>query len=216
MRAHTETYDRIGDVRDLGARPRVAAGRRRRRASGSSSPPDEATLIVSVPTDVPPQVAWEFITKPGQRMSWQPWVTEVTIKGATGGRRGPGSANHCRHGKDAVVEEILDWRPYDYVTDRTVLDTPTGPIKLLHTVEFEPTTTGTTIHFRYRRPEDQAGEGAHEDDRAGVWSGPPVGRAQSLSPSSTPSSRPARPAALRSPSSRGRSRTGRSPGSSHW
>ena len=36
----------------------------------------------------------------------------------------PGSANHCMHGKDAVVEEILDWRPYDYVTDRTILDTP--------------------------------------------------------------------------------------------
>ena len=56
------------------------------------------------------------------------------------------------HGKDAVVEEILDWRPYDYVTDRTVLETPSGPIKLLHTVEFEPTTAGTTIHFRYAAP----------------------------------------------------------------
>jgi hypothetical protein len=33
-----------------------------------------------------------------------------------------------------------------------VLDTPTGPIKLLHTVEFEPTTQGTTIHFRYAPP----------------------------------------------------------------
>ena len=85
-------------------------------------------------------------------MSWQPWVTEVTIQGATGGRRGPGSANHCMHGKDAVVEEILDWRPYDYVTDRTVLDTPSGPIKVLHTIEFEPVTTGTLIHIRFAAP----------------------------------------------------------------
>jgi hypothetical protein len=53
------------------------------------------------------------------------------------------------HGKDAVIEEILDWRPFDYVTDRTVLATPSGPVKVLHTVEFEPTTAGTTIHFRY-------------------------------------------------------------------
>jgi len=82
-------------------------------------------------------------------MSWQPWVTEVDVKGATGGRRGVGSANHCMHGRDAVVEEILDWRPFDYVTDRTILDTPTGPVKVLHTVEFEPTVAGTTIHFRY-------------------------------------------------------------------
>jgi hypothetical protein len=148
MREHTETYDRIGDVRcwvhDLEQRWQEEEARGRVFVS-----PEESILVVSVPTGVPPQVAWEFVTKPGQRMSWQPWVTEVTEVGATGGRRGPGSANHCMHGKDAVIEEILDWRPYDYVTDRTVLATPSGPVRVLHTVEFEPTTTGTTIHFRY-------------------------------------------------------------------
>ena len=148
MREHIETYDRIGDVlvwvHDLERRWQEEEARGRVFVS-----PEESILVVSVPTAVPPQVAWEFVTKPGQRMTWQPWVTEVTLKGATGGRRGPGSANHCMHGKDAVIEEILDWRPYDYVTDRTVLATPSGPVKVLHTVEFEPTPTGTTIHFRY-------------------------------------------------------------------
>jgi uncharacterized protein YndB with AHSA1/START domain len=114
--------------------------------------PEDAFVTVTVPTKVPPQVAWEFLTKPGQRMTWQPWVTEVTINGATGGRRGPGSANHCMHGKDAVIEEILDWRPYDYVTDRTILATPDGPLRVLHTIELEPTTTGTTIHMRFAAP----------------------------------------------------------------
>jgi uncharacterized protein YndB with AHSA1/START domain/class 3 adenylate cyclase len=151
MREHTETYEKIGDVRvwalDLERRWQEEEARGRVFVS-----PEESVLVVSVPTDVPPQVAWEFITKPGQRMSWQPWVTSVVVEGATGGRRGPGSANHCMHGKDAAVEEILDWRPFDYVTDRTVLDAPGGPIKLLHTIEFEPTTAGTTIHFRYGPP----------------------------------------------------------------
>ena len=105
-----------------------------------------------MPTRVPPQVAWEFLTRPGQRMSWQPWVTEVTVRGTTGGRRGVGSANHCMHGKDAVIEEVLDWRPYDYVTDRTILETPDGPLRVLHTIELEPTTTGTTIHMRFAAP----------------------------------------------------------------
>jgi hypothetical protein len=148
MREHTETYDRIGDVpgwaHDLERRWQEEEARGRVWVS-----PEESILIVSAPTGVPPQVAWDFVTKPGQRMTWQPWVTEVTVKGTTGGRRGPGSANHCMHGKDAVIEEILDWRPYDYVTDRTILGTPSGPVKVLHTIEFEPTTEGTTIHFRY-------------------------------------------------------------------
>jgi hypothetical protein len=151
MRQHTETYDRIGDVpawtHDLERRWLEEEARARVFVT-----PEESILSVSVPTSVPPQVAWEFLTRPGQRMSWQPWVTEVTIKGATGGRRGPGSANHCMHGKDAVIEEILDWRPYDYVTDRTILATPGGPVKVLHTIELEPGPDGTTIHLRFAAP----------------------------------------------------------------
>ncbi len=151
MIANTETYDRIGDVPgwvlDLERRWQEEEARGRVFVT-----PEAASVVVSIPTDVPPQVAWEFLTKPGQRMSWQPWVTQVAIEGATGGRRGVGSSNHCMHGKDAVVEEILDWRPYDYVSDRTILDAPSGPIKVLHTIEFEPTTTGTTIHMRFGPP----------------------------------------------------------------
>jgi uncharacterized protein YndB with AHSA1/START domain len=151
MREHTETYDRIGDVpawaHDLERRWQEEEARGRVLVSA-----EESILTLSVPTKVPPQLAWEFLTKPGQRMSWQPWVTDVTIEGATGGRRGVGSSNHCMHGKDAVIEEILDWRPYDYVTDRTILDAPGGPVKIPHTIEFEPTTAGTTIHFRFGAP----------------------------------------------------------------
>jgi uncharacterized protein YndB with AHSA1/START domain len=151
MRENVETYDRIGDVRcwvhDLERRWQEEEARGRVRVTA-----EEAILDMAVPTEVPPQLAWEFLTKPGQRMSWQPWVTEVAIEGAPGGRRGLGSANHCRHGKDAVVEEILDWRPYDYVTDRTIIDTPSGPVKVLHTIELEPIASGTIIHLRFAAP----------------------------------------------------------------
>ena len=150
MREHSETYDRIGGVpawaHDLERRWQEEEARGRVRVS-----PEDAFVTVSVPAKVPQQVAWEFLTKPGQRMTWQPWVTEVAVQ-ATGGRRGPGSANHCMHGKDAVVEEILDWRPYDYVTDRTTLATPEGPLRVLHTIELEATPTGTTIHMRFAAP----------------------------------------------------------------
>lgn len=149
---HVETYDEIGDVplwvHDLERRWQEEEARVRVRVA-----PGETMLDLSVETIVAPQTAWEFLTKPGQRMSWQPWVTSVEIKGATGGRRGPGSANHCMHGEDAVVEEILDWRPYEYVTDMTILETPGGLVKVPHTIEFEPTDTGTTIHFRFGPPD---------------------------------------------------------------
>ncbi len=152
MRSITESYERIGDVscwaHDLERRWQEEEEARARVFVR----PEDSILNLSIPTAVPPQVAWEFLTKPGQRMSWQPWVTGVTVSGTTGGRRGVGSTNHCMHGKDAVVEEILDWRPYDYLSDRTIIATPTGPLTLLHTIELEPTTAGTTIHMRFAAP----------------------------------------------------------------
>jgi hypothetical protein len=56
------------------------------------------------------------------------------------------------HGKDAVIEEILDWRPYDYLTEQTTMDTPQGPVKFLTSLEFEPSTRGTIVHFRFAAP----------------------------------------------------------------
>ena len=179
--------------------------------------PDASILTVTVPTNVPPQVAWEFLTKPGQRMSWQPWVTEVEIKGATGGRRGPGSANHCMHGKDAVIEEILDWRPYDYVTDRTVLATPAGPLKLLHTdrARAEPDRHDDPHAVcGARRPSGSRRAGQHVADAYGE-----ALRVQHPGPR--------RPARRRGRGSRGgprpragaggaRGRAARCPGCSHW
>ena len=173
MLPHTETYDRIGDVpawaHDLGRRWQEEEDRARVYIS-----PEGSMFELTLPTTVPPQVAWDFLTRPGQRMSWQPWVTEVEIRGATGGRRGIGSANHCMHGKDAVVEEILDWRPYDYVTDRTILDTPAGPLKLLHMIEFEPTTSADHHPHALGAAQGQARPGVRPGDRGRLRAGPPV------------------------------------------
>ena len=38
-----------------------------------------------------------------------------------------GTTNHCVHGKDAVVEEILDWRPPEYFTVNSLLPIPNAP-----------------------------------------------------------------------------------------
>lgn len=151
MRPYDDTYEGIGEVPawalDLARRWQEEEERARVFVT-----PEQAMLDVQVETSAPPQVAWEFLTAPERRMAWQPWVTGVDVKGAPGGRRGVGGANHCSHGKDAVIEEIVDWRPYDYLSDWTVLQTPGGLLRLLHTVELEPIPTGTRIHMRFAPP----------------------------------------------------------------
>jgi uncharacterized protein YndB with AHSA1/START domain len=147
----TETYEVIGDVKgwvhDLDRRWDEEESRQRIRVE-----PDASVFTVSVPVSAPPQLAWEFVTLPGRRRGWQAGVTDVLVFDARGGRRGVGATNHCMHGTDAIVEEILDWRPYDYLTDRTTMNTPAGPLKMISTLELEPTTTGTVVHFRFAAP----------------------------------------------------------------
>jgi hypothetical protein len=89
-------------------------------------------------TCAPPQLAWEFVTQPGRRLGWQAGTTEIIVSNDQGGRRGVGTTNHCMHGKDAAIEEIVDWRPYDYLTEWTTMGTPMGPVRFLSTVEFDP------------------------------------------------------------------------------
>ncbi|HEY8772082.1 MAG TPA: DUF2652 domain-containing protein [Candidatus Limnocylindria bacterium] len=146
-----ETYEHVGQVptwiHDLERRWQEEESRQRVYVSA-----DDAAFGVSIPTSAPPQVAWEFLTVPGRRAGWQAGVTDVLLANSTGNRRGVGATIHCMHGAEAVVEEILDWRPYDYWSNRSTINTPTGPMKMLATVELEATTSGTTIHFRYAAP----------------------------------------------------------------
>ena len=155
MRAARETYEHIGEVsvwvHDLNqrwmeeeARTRVIVDER------------EAVFRFDTPTSAPPQVVWEFMTAPGKRLGWQFGVTGVEVT-ATGNRRGVGATNHCLHGGAASIEELLDWRPYDYYTYRNTVPSPMGAVTFLTTVELEPSAAGTIVHYRFASPQTDEG-----------------------------------------------------------
>jgi class 3 adenylate cyclase/uncharacterized protein YndB with AHSA1/START domain len=150
LRSHVETYEHVGEVpgwiHDLDRRWQEEEQRQRVIVSAA-----DAAYTLDTHTTAPPQIIWEFITAPGRRTAWQHGVTDVIVE-AKGNRRGVGATNHCMHGKDAVIEEILDWRPYDYLTDRSTMNTPAGRVTFLSTMEIEPTTGGTIIHLRFAPP----------------------------------------------------------------
>ncbi len=150
MRLTSETYEHIGNVsvwvHDLELRWQEEEARTRVFVDR-----DEAVYEAEAPTSAPPQVAWEFVTTPGRRVSWQLGVTGVEVI-APGNRRGVGATNHCAHGEGVSIEELLDWRPHDYFTFRNTVPTPMGPVTFLVTTEFEPTPGGTIIHERFAPP----------------------------------------------------------------
>jgi hypothetical protein len=105
MRASSETYEHIGAVpvwvHDLGRRWQEEESRTRVIVDER-----QAVYGFDTPTSAPPQIVWEFVTPPGRRITWQLGVTGVELT-ATRNRRGVGATNHCMHGKDASIEEIL-------------------------------------------------------------------------------------------------------------
>ena len=98
----------------------------------------------------PRQTVWEHFTVPGLRQKW--WPADAVIEISGNRRRGVGTENHCMHGKDAIVEEVLDWRPFDYLTVNTLLPVPGAP-KIMMTHAFQDRTNGGThLEMRVARP----------------------------------------------------------------
>ncbi|MFE5673148.1 DUF2652 domain-containing protein [Agromyces sp. NPDC056523] len=147
-----ERYEDLGTVavwvHDLERRWREEEDRIRVRVDER----DERSHI-DLATSAPASVAWEFATAPGRRLVWQEGLSALHAQ-SVGNRRGVGTITHCEHGTSTIVEEVLDWHPYDYVTLRSTMPTPLGPVRLVTTTELEPTPDGgTIIHYRIGSPE---------------------------------------------------------------
>src|SRR3954454_2183738 len=75
MRPMNEAFEGVGEVASW-AHDLERRWQDEEAAARVMVDPADAVVDISVLAAVPPQVCWEFLTKPGQRMSWQPWVTE--------------------------------------------------------------------------------------------------------------------------------------------
>ena len=106
----------------------------------------DAFAVIERDFAAPRPAVWELVTLPAHHLRWQ--RSDGFVEKAVKGRRGAGTQNHCLHGKDAIIEDILDWRPFDYVTQTTLLPIP-GAAKILMTYAFEERDDGGT-HFEFR------------------------------------------------------------------
>lgn len=145
LAAHEEAIDIIGAVscwvHDLArawteeqARGRILVTR------------DKAAHVIEFDIVAPRPQVWEYFTSPGQRTKWR--GADEVHESSSGGRRGVGTTNHCMHGPHAIIEEILDWRPFDYLTLTTLLPMPGAP-KILMSYVFAENGGGVT-HIEIR------------------------------------------------------------------
>jgi hypothetical protein len=109
---HHQATDVAGEVtawvRDLAAAWADEQVRSRTIVEGT-----QVEQVYAFESPAPRAIVWDYITSPIRRLQWN---ADAVVERSPTGRRGTGTVNHCIHGRDAIVEEILDYRPYDYQT----------------------------------------------------------------------------------------------------
>lgn len=153
---HAETYESFGEisggVHDL--EPVLRESRASHREYVSSA---EADSEVSFDVPAPPAVVWGYIVDASQRWRWErgpmhkhPDEDERNARG----RNGIGGTSHCTHALGGAMREVVDWRPYNYVTQRGRMRYLGGFVmagRMTETIELTPTEDGgTRVHYRTR------------------------------------------------------------------
>ena len=147
--AHRETIDIIGEtpcwLRDLET-AWIAENERQRNEVTR----DKSAFVLEFDFAAPRPIVWDYFAMPDLRPKWRHMdgIAEAT----TNGRRGVGTVNHCMHGEAAIVEEILDWRPYDYITLTTLVPLPEAPKIPMSYAFLDKADGGTHVEIRIAKP----------------------------------------------------------------
>ena len=158
---HHETIDIIGDVR-LWLRDLEEAWQKENEQTRVEVTREDAYAILEFDIAAPRQAVWEYLTVPSQWQKW--WPTDGLVEHSGNRRRGVGTKVHCMHGKDAIIEELLDWRPFDYFTLSALLPIPGAP-KVVMTRVVQERPNGTT-HLEMRIAKPKAKDTAFVDQIA--------------------------------------------------
>ncbi|MCA1726617.1 MAG: DUF2652 domain-containing protein [Actinobacteria bacterium] len=154
MTRHVEEYDDVGAiagwVMDLHLRWEREQQREAVRIEAG-----EADLEFHADAPASPPVVWTWLTDPAKRERWQADLIRIEQENPDG-VPGVGTTNHCVHGEFAVKEEVLDWKPFRYYTERK---TVSGAMRMIVTSELEALPDGgTRVHWRGKLVQPQDAE----------------------------------------------------------
>jgi uncharacterized protein YndB with AHSA1/START domain len=163
---HTEPVDVIGDVgvwlRDLESAWLEAEASHHNRVSA-----EDAIMDLSFELDAPRPTVWDYLTSPRHRPLWLVGVDEVHETTKDTLRRWAGTTNHCMHGKDIKLEEILDWQANEEMTARATFPDPRIPQVIKTDVLSDLPDRRTKLEIRLGKPES-------DEDKATLEAAMPV------------------------------------------
>jgi hypothetical protein len=142
LHEQVESYVHLGEVKtyslDLHTRYEELIKSRQRFIS-----PEEADMTTTRTISASPFVVWEWMNDIQKRLRWEIYDDIRPIL-RPGGRMGAGAQNHCAHGKNLIVETILDWKPFEYYTVEYPIAVQT------HHLRSEGESTQLNIYFKLK------------------------------------------------------------------
>jgi hypothetical protein len=102
---------------------------------------EDADFIAEHQFEMPAAVLWEWLVDNTKRQLWMEdanWEQGERPRG----RMGAGATNHCVHGKDAHLEVILDWKPFEYYT----YESGSKPLFVISTLRLVENEKGTMLY----------------------------------------------------------------------
>jgi hypothetical protein len=144
LHEQVESYEHLGEVKtyslDLHTRYKELIESRQRFIS-----PEEADATITRTISAPPIVVWEWMNDIQKRLKWEIY-DDIRPLLRPGGRMGVGAQNHCAHGKNLVVEAILDWKPFEYYTTEYPMAIQT------HHLSSQEQSTQLNVYFKLKKP----------------------------------------------------------------
>ncbi|MCB0866385.1 MAG: DUF2652 domain-containing protein [Solirubrobacterales bacterium] len=142
-REHSERYDDAGEV-DGRVIDLAAMWKREQTEREVKVPQGEEDFEFEATVEATREVAWRRMTIPEEQLTWRVGLDSYDETNPEG-VRGVGTTAHCVHGKDVMIQEIVDWKPFDHYSFKE--RNPGGPC--LWTVELEDADEqGCTIRWR--------------------------------------------------------------------
>lgn len=112
---------------------------------------EDVLVRVSTEISMPPQQVWDYLNQSEFR-NLLSGDDRQEILDRQAGRIGEGSTYKCYHGKMAIPQLVLEWRPFEHVLLRQQMPLPGRPVHTLIDFRLTPTEGGTSLEPTVTRP----------------------------------------------------------------
>jgi len=140
LTSQVESYEHIGEVK-IYLLDMHAVWENKKHRFHTVVEPQDAAYTFEKDFSLPPAVLWEYLTNPKYR-SIIFGADSQHLEDLKQGRVADGSVYVCAHGKNTLLQSIVDWHPFEQYTIKST--TPGGGHSLM-TTHLTPQKNGTTV-----------------------------------------------------------------------